>query len=126
MQVQAQDPDIGSNAAVQYSVLATPAPFTVNPMTGVVTTTGALDHETQDQYSFTVEACDLGAGPLCDTALVVINVGDFNDEVPRFDLSLYAVTACDSQVAGQTMVQPIATDRDSGVNSNITYSIDVR
>ena len=61
----------------------------------------------------------------CDTAIVVINVLDFNDEVPRFDLAEYAVDICHTAMAGEPLVQPVATDRDSGVNADLTYTIQV-
>ena len=60
---------------------------------------------------------------LCSSALVTINVGDFNDEVPKFDLDTYTVDVCDDALLGLPLVQPVATDRDSGSNAAITYSL---
>ena len=91
----------------------------------MITTTNTLDHETQDQHVLIVQACDGGAGPLCDTATVVVNVGDFNDEVPQFDIAAYTVDTCETAQRDDAMVQPVATDRDSGSNSDIIYSLEV-
>ena len=125
-QVFADDPDVGSNGEVQFSLLTTTEPFTINPVTGEVTTTDTLDHETRSSHSLTVQACDDGDMQLCDTSAVVINVIDFNDETPRFDLAEYAVDVCDSALSGQPLVQPVATDQDSGVNAELTYTLRVR
>ena len=94
-------------------------------MTGEVTTTSTLDHETQNTYSIIVQACDDGDMQQCDTATVVVNVLDFNDEAPRFDVAEYVVDVCDTEVAGQPVVQPIATDLDSGANADLTYTLQV-
>ena len=60
--VSATDPDVGSNAEVVYRVSPPSSRFTVNPSSGVVTSTGALDHETQDRFTLTVE---VGVGVAC-------------------------------------------------------------
>ena len=101
-------------------------PFTINPVTGEVTTTRTLDHETQNSHMLTVQACDSGEVQLCDTASVIVSVLDFNDEAPRFDVAEYVVDVCETAVAGQPLVQPVATDLDSGVNAYLTYTLQVR
>ena len=53
LRVFANDPDVGSNGEVVYLV-STNDRFTVNPDSGVITTTGPLDHEDQDRFTFTV------------------------------------------------------------------------
>lgn len=100
-------------------------PFTINPVTGEITTTNTLDHETQNSHSLSVQACDSGDVQMCDTAIVVINVQDFNDEAPQFDLAEYAVDICDTAVSWQPLVQPVATDQDSGTNAELTYTLQV-
>ena len=61
----------------------------------------------------------------CDIAMVIINVLDFNDEIPQFDLAEYAVDVCDTALSGKPLVQPIATDQDSGSNAYLTYMLQV-
>ena len=121
----ANDPDVGSNGEVEFSLLTTTEPFNINPVTGEVTTTSTLDHERQDSHSLQVRACDGGDVQQCDTAIVIINVLDFNDEVPRFDLAEYAVDICDMAKRGEPLVRPVATDPDSGVNAQLNYTIQV-
>ena len=125
IQVFADDPDVGSNGEVEYFLLTTTEPFTINPVTGDVTTTSTLDHETQSSHSLNVQACDNGELQQCDIAMVIINVLDFNDEIPQFDLADYAVDVCDTALSGKSLVRPIATDQDSGSNARLTYMLQV-
>ena len=125
LQVFADDPDIGSNGEVTYSLVTRTEPFNINPVTGDVTTTSTLDHETQSSHLLTVQACDGGDEQLCDRAMVIVNVQDFNDETPQFDLAEYAVDVCHTTTSGQPLVQPIATDQDSGSNAQLTYTLRV-
>ncbi len=73
-----------------------------------------------------VEACDNGnPRPLCDTTNIRINVVDFNDEPPRFDQSTYMTDICfASAMVGTDLVQPVATDGDSGSNAELVYSLE--
>lgn len=100
-------------------------PFTINPVTGEVTTTSTLDHEAQNSHMLTVQACDDGDMQLCDTASVVVSILDFNDEAPRFDVAEYAVDVCETAMARQPLVQPVATDLDSGINADLSYTLQV-
>ena len=121
--MSAEDPDVGSNGEVVFSLLPPTALFSINPVTGQVITTGTLDHETRSSHSLTVQVCDNGDVQLCDTSVVVINVIDFNDETPRFDLSVYTVDVCHTALSGDPLVQPVATDQDSGTNAQLTYTL---
>ena len=72
-----------------------------------------------------MQACDNGDIQQCDIAMVIINVLDFNDETPQFDLAEYAVDVCDAALSGEPLLQPIATDQDSGSNARLTYMLQV-
>ncbi len=106
-------------------MLTTTEPFTINPVTGEVTTTSTLDHEIRSSHILNVQACDNGDMQQCDIAVVIINVLDFNDETPQFDLAEYAVDVCDAALLGKPLLQPIATDQDSGSNAQLTYMLQV-
>ena len=78
-------------------------------------------------HPHTHQACDKGPEANCSTASVTVHVTDFNDEFPTFDFSSYRTEICLSQAVGEVFLQPVATDRDSGNNSLLTYSLhDVR
>ena len=61
----------------------------------------------------------------CSTAEVRVYVTDFNDEIPLFDFSTYRTDLCLSWPANDDFMHITATDRDSGSNSQLTYSIQV-
>ena len=56
---------------------------------------------------------------------MIMNIEDSNDETPAFDLMVYQVDIFEDYTGGTTLVQPVATDRDSGVNAEITFSLEV-
>lgn len=92
--------------------------------TGDITTTVTLDYETQSSHVLEVLACDHGVPFLCGSATVLINIRDFNDEMPMFDQATYTVDVCyGSANLGTDLVQPVATDKDAGRNAALTYSL---
>ena len=71
-----------------------------------------------------VQACDKGPESNCSTATVTVYVTDFNDELPFFDFSTYRTDICHTHLPNMTVIQPVATDRDSSSNSELTYTLD--
>ena len=63
--------------------------FTIDTLLGDIYTTGLLDRELDDSYSFNVFAYDKSDRPLTAMTMVTINVQDVNDEVPRFNNQSY-------------------------------------
>ena len=115
----------GANANIVYSIVATrppsnSMPFTVDSVTGEITTTTELDRETVQQYNLTVQASD---GTLADTSQVIVNVEDINDCDPMFDQSSYTVPVLENRPAGSSITTVRATDCDIGNNALLQYTI---
>ncbi|XP_043275880.1 protein dachsous [Venturia canescens] len=122
--VRATDPDQGTNGKIIYSVAEeTTWLFRVDNLTGVITTAGPLDRERRSTYTFLVVAADGSSYDAKRTYVPVeINVGDVNDNAPIFEeYPFKSVVPTDIQ-PGQNIIQVKATDADTGLNGEITYT----
>lgn len=124
----ATDNDIGKNALVdQYEIINADGPFKLvfNPdLYGdvlIVQTTGELDRETRSNYSFTITAKDSGSPQRTGTTTVTVNIEDENDNPPIFDPSTYHAQVNETDEIDTFVIRVIASDRDIGVNRDITY-----
>ena len=94
--------------------------FRIDHQTGIITNKAKLDAELVSSYDFNIIAVD-GAGNSV-TCTVSISVDDLNDNYPIFDQNAYTVMAYDSVVA-PNLLTVSATDKDSGVNAQIRFSL---
>ncbi|KAG9351769.1 hypothetical protein JZ751_023020 [Albula glossodonta] len=119
--VSAMDRDQGTNGQVTYGGIVEEG-FTINPVTGVISTTKALDREVQDRYTVTVYAKDGGLPPNFSKATVRIEVLDENDNIPTFSRPLHSLEVPEN-------LEPVelftlrATDQDTGDSGDVEYSI---
>ncbi|XP_030648412.1 protocadherin-16 [Chanos chanos] len=127
LQVTARDKDQGPNGEVRYSILQETGThaewFSIDPVTGIITTATELDYETDPKPSVTVLATDGGRPPLSSSAIVEINLQDINDNEPIFASSFYNVSIKENTAAGTCFLEVTATDADRGSFGAITYSI---
>ncbi|XP_058820979.1 cadherin-related tumor suppressor [Topomyia yanbarensis] len=123
--ISASDPDLGTNAAVTYSVISDWANdvFSLNPQTGIFTLTARLDYEEVQHYILVVQAQDNGHPSLSSTLTVYCNVIDLNDNAPIFDPMSYSNEIFENVPINTDVVTVSATDIDSGINGRIEYSI---
>lgn len=93
LQVTARDKDQGPNGDVRYSLLKGKNShsdwFSIDPVTGIITTATSLDFESEPAPSVTVVATDSGRPPLSSTAKVDIVLQDVNDNTPVFSKNFY-------------------------------------
>ena len=80
-----------------------------------------LDFEQTMQYTLTIEAI-VNSEP-ADFAFVFINILDSNDNAPRFPRSIYNGSVPENEPPGTPILRVDASDRDSGDNSLIRYTI---
>lgn len=82
-----------------------------------------LDREMKPNYTLNVEATDTGTPPLHAYRTINLQVTDINDNAPEFKQDVYHANVMEVSDPGTSVVQVLATDKDEGNNSAITYSL---
>ena len=127
--ITATDPDQGEDGKLTYSMTAirdsrSNDMFTINPISGQVTTTKKLDREEIPRHDFQVTATDNNVMfKKSAVTTLTITVEDINDHTPTFDKDLYKVEKYENIPVATTITTVRAIDRDSGNNREIRYSI---
>ncbi|XP_055343376.1 cadherin-99C-like isoform X2 [Paramacrobiotus metropolitanus] len=118
--VTARDPD---NEPLLYSIVSgnEDGRFTIDANTGSIHTMAAIDYEEKRQYALVVQARD--PANAVATATVSILINDINDNDPVFTTPSPIVFNVPENQAPIRVGSVTATDKDSGPNGDITYSI---
>uniref|UniRef100_A0A8C6EDG5 Dachsous cadherin-related 2 n=1 Tax=Moschus moschiferus TaxID=68415 RepID=A0A8C6EDG5_MOSMO len=95
--------------------------FSIDPESGVISTTRSLDREAQEAIELRVVAHDLGEPPLSATCLVSIAVDDVNDNEPVFLKQVYNATLPEHAPVGHCFLQVKASDADAGLYGFVEY-----
>ncbi|KYO29743.1 prestin isoform B [Alligator mississippiensis] len=95
--------------------------FRIDPRSGLIATTRALDRESMALHYLRVTATDHGTPRLSATAMVAVAVADRNDHDPVFEQGEYRETIRENVEEGYPILQLRATDADSPPNANIRY-----
>ncbi|XP_053422784.1 protocadherin gamma-B5 isoform X17 [Nycticebus coucang] len=136
-QVSASDPDLGLNAHVSYSIVASDLEpgmlssyVSVNPQSGVVFAQRAFDHEQLRAFELKLQARDQGSPTLSSNVSLRVLVGDRNDNAPRV---LYPSLGPDGSALfdmvpraaepGYLVTKVVAVDADSGHNAWLSYHV---
>ncbi|XP_018058154.1 PREDICTED: protocadherin-like wing polarity protein stan [Atta colombica] len=127
--VSATDADVGKNAQITYSLAIDNGEqviteFTINPQTGAITTTKALDRESVPSYLLTVTARDGGVPSLSDTTDVEISVTDVNDNAPVFEAPQYHGSILEDVLLSTSVLRVAATDADTDLNGRVRYGLE--
>ncbi|XP_063784879.1 protocadherin gamma-B2-like isoform X1 [Pseudophryne corroboree] len=124
----AEDPDIGRNSVQTYR-LSDNQYFTLSEKTSSdgskspeLVLEKSLDRETLNIHSLVLKALDGGNPVRSGTASIRIIVTDVNDNFPVFSNEVYKVSLNENIPINTTIVTVNATDKDEGVNGQITYS----
>ena len=127
---EAKDLDEGLNGTVTYSIVNdSTTDFYIDPTSGDLFTNTSIDREEITMYHFVVQAVDNPENStfqLSSTATVNVIVVDRNDNSPVWDNDAYLVEILESTLRPTSVFQALATDVDSGTNSEISYSFLVR
>ncbi|XP_041442067.1 protocadherin gamma-B5 isoform X48 [Xenopus laevis] len=82
----------------------------------------SLDRETQNNHELILTASDGGNPVQTGTTLIKITVTDINDNLPVFKQEVYKVSILENIPFNSSVLQVDASDKDAGINSQITYS----
>ncbi|KAJ6215568.1 hypothetical protein RDWZM_010068 [Blomia tropicalis] len=107
VQVQAFDSDFGTNAEINYTLIAGTVEstmFDIEPKLGYIYLTGKLNHNEQPEYYLSVRATDNGLPPLSNTANVHIIVTVPDNTPPKFEQDNYFVDIREDEKIGTVIL----------------------
>ncbi|XP_057327714.1 cadherin-89D isoform X4 [Microplitis mediator] len=126
----ADDLDQGNNAKINYKIDSRSSNnnsrFEIGETTGILTVTGNLDREKQDNYQISVIGYDNGSVSLSSSVDVEINILDANDNSPQFygfvdfknSLPIYYTSVAENTPIGTVIHRVYANDSDFVGNGN--------
>ncbi|XP_014778547.1 protocadherin-17 isoform X2 [Octopus bimaculoides] len=126
--INATDLDLGDGGQLIYSLLAEDysfLPFEISNF-GFISTTKPLDFEQQDVYKFKVFVRDNGTPSLNNTAHVIVEVMDENDNAPYFtfpSVNPFSLDVYYNPQSENDITVLRSSDRDSHVNAFLRYEI---
>uniref|UniRef100_A0A8C9MJX2 CADN protein n=1 Tax=Serinus canaria TaxID=9135 RepID=A0A8C9MJX2_SERCA len=126
LQVEAYDADLGINGEVKYGLMhrdGASLGFSIDPDTGVITTTQSFDREKQREHTLSVTATDQAQEPLIGVCQLTVLIADLNDNDPKFENSRYQYFLSEDTPVGMSFLRVAAHDSDQGVNAAVTYSM---
>ena len=96
----------------------------ISPVTGEVFNNQVLDYEQVKEVTFRVRA-KAGVPPQERTsdATITIKLQDVNDNYPQFEQQEYRASILESSLPAKEVISVRASDRDTGKNGEIRYSI---
>ncbi|KAM9849746.1 protocadherin Fat 4-like [Aulostomus maculatus] len=123
-QVQASDPDEGSNGEIEYYFGGELDPniydtFSLDRDTGEIRVKAEIDFEKADVYKLDVHATDKGQPPMSTDCRVIIKVLDENDNEPEIDVTSLSKTISEDSKPGTVISLISITDKDVGLNGKV-------
>ncbi|XP_058985182.1 fat-like cadherin-related tumor suppressor homolog isoform X2 [Musca domestica] len=97
--------------------------FRIDSVTGNVVVSQKLDYEKNKRHELIVIAKDQGTPAKRNYAKIIVDIYDHNDHSPEFTSKMLQSKIPESAAVGSKVIQVSATDRDSGKNGEIFYSI---
>ncbi|XP_005089075.2 neural-cadherin [Aplysia californica] len=126
LRIQAIDEDSEPrNKNLRYEILNGVSFFGVQTSDNVaiIYVNQPVDYEEDPrEFNFTLRVTD-GVATHVNTTEIFIKILDFNDNAPQFVRGEISVTVTEEQAPGPLNVQFSATDLDSGINKEFTFSV---
>lgn len=108
--VTAYDDDTGPGGTITYSITDSTSTFSIDPKSGAITLSTALNYEMRQNYTLNITAVDGGGNAAINSATVIITVTDVNDNEPIFSTYYYTFNVKEDfnlyGVVGQVMLFP--------------------
>uniref|UniRef100_A0A2K5RFZ8 Cadherin domain-containing protein n=1 Tax=Cebus imitator TaxID=2715852 RepID=A0A2K5RFZ8_CEBIM len=82
-----------------------------------------LDREVRSEYNITITVTDLGTPRLETEYNITVLISDVNDNAPAFTQTSYTLFVRENNSPALHIGSVSATDRDSGTNAQVTYSL---
>ena len=125
MIISATDQDNGKAGEVLYSVEDSTNSFNISHDTGQLVTLKSLDREERSSYSINVWARANAPSPffLKTKKAIIVQVGDKNDNVPKFEDEVSKYSVDETLPIGSVAVTVKVSDLDSGSNAAIVYAV---
>ncbi|XP_052540562.1 protocadherin beta-4-like [Tympanuchus pallidicinctus] len=125
LHVLARDADVGINGDISYkfiqSVSQSQLPFTIDTKNGEIRVKEPLDFEAARKHQLSVQATD--GGGLWTLCHVLIEVVDVNDNAPEIVVSSFSSPIPENAAPGTVVALFSVTDKDSGVNGEISCAL---
>uniref|UniRef100_A0A8C9AIS3 Protocadherin beta 14 n=1 Tax=Prolemur simus TaxID=1328070 RepID=A0A8C9AIS3_PROSS len=120
-----RDQDAGDNGRMVCSI-QDDLPFFLKPTFKnffTLLSEKALDRESRDEYNITITVTDLGTPRLQTQYNITVLISDVNDNAPAFTQTSYTLFVQENNSPALHIGSVSATDRDSGTNAQVTYSL---
>ncbi|XP_053078126.1 protocadherin beta-4 [Acinonyx jubatus] len=120
-----RDRDSGDNGKMICSIPDN-LPFLLKPTFKnfyTLVTESPLDRESRAEYNITITVTDLGTPRLKTQHSITVTVSDVNDNAPAFSQTTYTLRVHENNSPALHIGSVSATDRDSGANAQVTYSL---
>ncbi|XP_016363179.1 protocadherin Fat 4-like [Sinocyclocheilus anshuiensis] len=123
--IQGKDKDVGINGVISYSFDGgnENGLFSIGQSSGLIMLVKTLDFEEFETHHLNVIAEDGGWRPKMERLNIIVYVKDLNDNPPVFTSTNYIATVSENALIGTSVLQVWAKDADTGIHSQITYSL---
>lgn len=130
----ALDVDSFANGVVEYRLLSATSHFQLEvkndsmgrPKDVWLVLLKELDREENEHYELLMAAYDGGIPRRSAVLTIAVQVGDVNDNSPKFEKQTYNVSVSENMAIGATVVRLAAVDADIGPNGHVRYRFSQR
>ncbi|ELW54074.1 Protocadherin alpha-10 [Tupaia chinensis] len=128
IQLNASDADEGINKEMTYSFSLLVPPiirrkFLINERTGEIKINDAIDFEDTNTYEIHIDVTDKGTPPMVGHCTVLVEILDENDNSPEIDITSLSLPVKEDAQMGTVIALISVSDKDSGVNGQVTCSL---